>query len=304
MSELALLSAVEGPADAPVLVLGNSLGTSRAVWDGQVPVLRRQFRLLRYELPGHGGPDGTADGAAGGAARPSGGTGGTTGGATGGATGGTTGGAAGGWSPGPPGPYTVGQLGAGVLALLDAHGFDRVLYCGISLGGMIGMWLAANAPARIAGLAGCCTSAYLPPASGWSARAALVRSQGPAAVARQSVARWFPAAYLDRHPEAGESFTAMLAGIEAEGYAGCCEAIGSMDLRPALATIQAPTLVIAGEQDPATPAWHGALIASAVPGATLRVIRGAAHLASVSAAGEVTAALLPHLRHASELAGL
>jgi 3-oxoadipate enol-lactonase len=280
MAELALFSALEGPADAPVLVLGNSLGTSRAVWDGQVPVLRRHFRLLRFELPGHGGPDGTADGAD----RPDGGDR-------------PDGDAASGWSPGPPGPYTLGQLGAAVLALLDAHGFEQVRYCGLSLGGMIGMWLAANAPARIAGLAVCCTSAYLPPASGWSARAALVRSEGTAAVAQQSVARWFPAAYLGRHPQASESFTAMLAGIEAEGYAGCCEAIGSMDLRPALAAIQAPTLVIAGEQDPATPPSHGALIASAVPGATLRVIRGAAHLANVSAAGEVTAALLPHLRH-------
>jgi 3-oxoadipate enol-lactonase len=242
-----------------VLVLGNSLGTARAVWDPQVPVLRRHFRLLRYELPGHGS-------------------------------------AGGGWSPGPPGPYSVSGLGAAVLRLLDAHGFERVLYAGISLGGMIGMWLAATAPARVAGLGLCCTSAYLPPASGWAERAALVRSAGTAAVAQQSVQRWFPAAYLGKHPGVAGSYAAMLGGIEAEGYAGCCTAIGSMDLRPALPSVRAPTLVIAGEQDPATPPPHGAVIASAVPGAQLRVVRGAAHLANVSAAGEVTARLLDHLQ--------
>jgi 3-oxoadipate enol-lactonase len=256
---VALLSSLEGPEGAPVLVLGNSLGTSRAVWDPQIPVLRQHFRLLRYELPGHGS-------------------------------------ASGGWSPGPPGPYSVSELGAEVLALLDAHGMERVLYCGISLGGMIGMWLAANAPGRVAGLGLCCTSGYLPPASGWTERAALVRASGLAAVAEQSVRRWFPAAYLGRHPAVAEAFTAMLEGIEADGYAGCCGAIGSMDLRPSLPSIQAPTLVIAGAEDPATPPWHGATIASAISGARLVVVRGAAHLANVSAAGEVTAALLAHLR--------
>jgi len=80
-----------------------------------------------------------------------------------------------------------------------------------------------------------------------------------------------------------------------EGYAGCCEAIAAMDLRPALTSVTAPTLVIAGAEDPATPPWHGAAIAAAIPGARLRVIRGAAHLANVSQAAEVTAALLAHL---------
>jgi len=80
-----------------------------------------------------------------------------------------------------------------------------------------------------------------------------------------------------------------------EGYAGCCEAIAAMDLRPALASVTAPTLVIAGAEDPATPPWHGAAIAAAIPGARLRVIRGGAHLSNVSQAAEVTVALLAHL---------
>ena len=88
----------------------------------------------------------------------------------------------------------------------------------------------------------------------------------------------------------------MLEGTDPEGYAGCCEAIAAMDLRPALGSITAPTLVIAASEDPATPPAHGALIARRVPGARLTVIRGAAHLASLQAPGPVTAALLGHLR--------
>ena len=87
----------------------------------------------------------------------------------------------------------------------------------------------------------------------------------------------------------------MSSSVDPVGYAGCCDAIAGMDLRPVLPAITAPTLVIAGSEDPATPPWHGAVIARAIPGARLRVIRGAAHLANVSQPGEVTVALTSHL---------
>jgi 3-oxoadipate enol-lactonase len=249
-----LEASVEGPAGAPVLVLGNSMGTTRAVWEPQLPLLRPHFRLLRYEFPGHGG------------------------------------------SPAPPGPYTVGELGAAVLALLDAHGIGRASYAGISLGGMAGMWLAANAPDRVDALAVCCTSAYLPPAPFWAGRAQQARDGGTASIAGQVVGRWFTPAFAAREPEVPASYVTGLGQIAAEGYAGCCEAIGTMDLRPSLPAITARTLVIAGAEDPATPPSHGAVIASAVPGARLSVVRGAAHLASVSEAGQVGCALLGFLR--------
>jgi 3-oxoadipate enol-lactonase len=248
-----LEASAEGPAGAPVLVLGNSMGTTRAVWEPQLPPLRRHFRLLRYEFPGHGG------------------------------------------SQAPPGPYTVGELGAAVLALLDAHGIGRASYCGISLGGMVGMWLAANAPDRVAALAVCCTSAYLPPAPFWAGRAQQARAGGTGSIAEQVVSRWFTPEFAAREPGVPASFVAGLAQVAAEGYAGCCEAIGAMDLRASLPAITAPTLVIAGAEDPATPPWHGAVIASAIPGARLAVVRGAAHLASVSAPGQVGCALLGFL---------
>jgi len=254
MSEPGLTASLEGPAGAPVLVLGNSLGTSRACWQPQLAALTRHFRVLRYELPGHGG------------------------------------------APAPPGPYSIAGLGAGVLALLDARGIDRAAYCGVSLGAMAGLWLAAHAPERISALGLSCTSAYLSPAAGYAERATAVRAAGTASIAGPVVSRWFTAAYRAAHPEVPAAFAADLSATAAEGYAGCCEALAAMDLRPDLAAISAPTLVIAGAEDPATPPWHGAAIASAIAGARLRVIRGASHLAHVSAAAEVSALLLDHLR--------
>ncbi len=255
---LRLAARIDGPRDAPVLVLGNSLGTSSALWQRQLPALAGRFRLLRYELPGHGLAGGE-------------------------------------FSPAPAGPYTVAGLGAGVLAALDRLGVARALYCGVSLGGMIGMWVAATAPDRIAGLALCCTSAHLPPTQMWRERAVTVRANGTSVIVGQAVGRWFTPAFAAREPDVTAEFTAGLAATRPAGYAGCCEAIAAMDLRPQLAAITAPTLVIAGADDPATPPWHGAVIAGSIPGARLKVIRGAAHLANVSQPGEVSAALVQHV---------
>jgi 3-oxoadipate enol-lactonase len=236
-----------------VLVLGDSLGTSAAVWDRQVPDFRQEFRLLRYELPGHGG------------------------------------------TPAAPGPYTIAGLGAGVLALLDSLGIERAAYCGISLGGMIGMWLGANAPDRISALGLVCTSAYLPPANSWRARAEQVRTAGMASISGAVLARWFTPGFASSAARVIEDFRDEFERTDPAGYGACCEAIGNMDLRDQLPAITAPTLVLAGAEDPATPPDHGAAIAGLIGGARLQVISGAAHLAAVEAAVPVTAALLHHL---------
>jgi 3-oxoadipate enol-lactonase len=248
---------MDGPAGAPVLVLGNSLGTSTAVWDQQAARFSERFRLLRFELPGHGG------------------------------------------SPAAPGPYTVDGLGAGVLALLDALALDRIAYCGISLGGMIGMWLAAHVPDRITALGLVCTSAYLPPASGWLTRADQVRAAGMASVAGTVISRWFTPAFASRAPGVIDAFRAEFDHTDPDGYAACCEAIAVMDQRADLAAITAPTLVLSGEDDPATPPEHGYVIARRIPGARLQVIPQAAHLAPVEVPELVTASLLPHLQAAA-----
>jgi len=179
---------------------------------------------------------------------------------------------------------------------LDEHGIGAVAYCGISLGGMIGMWLAANAPDRITALGLVCTSAYLPPASGWQARADQVRAAGMASVSAASIARWFTPDFIARDPETARAFAAELERTDVAGYAGCCDAIGAMDLRGLLASIAIPTAVVCATEDPATPPAHGAAIASAIRGAKLTVVRRAAHLANVSSPGEVTASLLAVIR--------
>jgi 3-oxoadipate enol-lactonase len=257
--ELPLVSSIEGPEDAPVLVLGNPIGTTRDVWQYQLPVLIRYFRLLRYEARGHGRP--------------------------------------GAQSPAPAGPYTIAELGADVLATVNRYGIERFAFAGVSLGGMTGLWLAANAPERVTSLAVCCAALTpLPSAQAWHDRAALVRAEGMAALVGQVIPRWFAPSYLVREPGRVEAVTQMLAGTNPEGYAGCGEAIAALDLRPQLPRVQAPTLVLSGAEDMAAPPSIGAYTALAIPGARLTVIPAAAHFAHYEKPGPVTDALASHFR--------
>jgi 3-oxoadipate enol-lactonase len=238
----ALHHVLDGPAGAPPLVLGGSLGTTLEMWRPQLPALAEHHRVIRYDHRGHGG------------------------------------------SPVPPGPYTVDQLGADVLRLLDVLGIDRVDYAGLSLGGMVGMWLAANAAHRIRRLALLCTAAHLPAEVGYRQRAALVRAKGMADIVEPVLGRWF----TEDFPQSRRApFRAMLAGTAPEGYAGCCEAIAALDLRPVLSKITAPTLVVAGAADPAIPPRYAGMIAAAVPGSRYVVLDRAAHLANVEQADAV-----------------
>ena len=150
----------------------------------------------------------------------------------------------------PDGPYSLDDLGADVLELLDELGLDRVSFCGLSLGGMVGMWLAVNAPERIDRLVLCCTAAALPPPEHWHTRAAIVRRDGMAAVAEAVLARWFP---HDVPASLVEQYRQQLLATPAEGYAGCCEALADVDLGGRLAEIRAPTLVLTGDADTVAP---------------------------------------------------
>lgn len=242
-----------GPAGAPVVVLGGSLGTTRAMWQPQLAALADRFQVLRYDHPGHG------------------------------------------TSPVPDVPYRVEDLGADVVAVLDHLSIARCHYVGLSLGGMVGMWLAASAPERVERLALLCTAARLPPARDWLDRARRVRAHGMASVAGPVTARWFTAAFQARGPAEVAAFTAAFTRTTADGYAACCEAIAELDLRPLLPAISAATLVVAGADDPATPPRHGRAIAATVPDCRFEVIPDAAHLASVEQAAAVNRLLLDHL---------
>jgi 3-oxoadipate enol-lactonase len=202
-------------------------------------------------------------------------------------------------SPVPSGPYSIADLGGDVVATLDELGLERVDYCGLSIGGMIGLWLASYVPERIASLVAISTSAHVDGATN-RARAAAVRAAGsPEVVADDVIARWFTRGWAADHPQAVAHYRAMIADTPAEGYASCAEAVAAFDHRHELASITAPTLVIAGAEDEAIPPEQGRLIAdrvpAGVPAAQLVVIARAAHLVSVEHADAVTRLIASHL---------
>lgn len=198
-------------------------------------------------------------------------------------------------SPVPAGPYGLDDLVDDAVALLDRLGIARASVVGLSLGGMTALRLAAREPARVDRLVVLCSSAYLPPADAWVQRAATVREQGTAAVAGVVVSRWLTAGMAERDPELVAWMQAMVAATPAEGYASCCEAIAAMDLREDLPRVVAPTLAIAGADDPATPSQHLMDIAAGVADGRAVVLPQAAHLSSWEQAGAVNAAVLTHL---------
>ena len=195
----------------------------------------------------------------------------------------------------PQQPCTVESLAHGLLQLLDELGLGRVSLCGVSLGGMVGMALALEAPERVERLVLACTSAYLGPPEGWAKRARIVRAEGVEAVADTVVGRWFTSGLAGEEPQTVARFRAMLTATPREGYARCCEAVGAWDARERISAIAAPVLVIAGDEDPATPVAHAELIASRVAESRLVVLARAGHLANVERADAFTAAVLEHL---------
>jgi 3-oxoadipate enol-lactonase len=205
-----------------------------------------------------------------------------------------------GGSPVVPGPYSMADLGGDVSALIDELGVARASYVGLSLGAMVGTWVAAHAPERIERLALVSTSAHVPPPEAWAERAAAVEQAGTVeAVADGVLARWLTPAYAERHPEDVARLRGMLAATPPAAYAACCRALARMDLRAGLARIAAATLVVVGAQDPSTPPEHGEAVAAAIPGARLERLDPSAHMAAIERAGDVTRLLLEHLATAA-----
>jgi 3-oxoadipate enol-lactonase len=198
-------------------------------------------------------------------------------------------------SPAPSGPYAMDELGADLVALLDRLEIERASLCGLSIGGMISMWVAAHAPERVERLVLCCTSAQLGPPEAWHDRVAAVRSGGIEAIADGVLERWFTPGFAVEHPEVIERMRAQLIATPREGYIGCCEAIAAMDLTGDLPRVGAPTLVLAAEQDLATPPEHGRRIAGLIPGARFQTISPAAHIATIERPDVTTATILRFL---------
>jgi 3-oxoadipate enol-lactonase/4-carboxymuconolactone decarboxylase len=247
---------LEGVSTRPLLVLVHSLGADHGMWDPQMPALLSRFQVLRLDLRGHGASDV------------------------------------------PAGDYTIAQLACDVLAAVDAATFGtgcRFAYCGLSLGGMIGQWLGANAADRIERLVLANTSPRMADPSLFDARRATVLEQGMRAIEDSVMQRFFSARTLASKNPVAESVRSVLLATNPVGYAGCCAAVRDMDHRGMLDRIQIPTLVIGGDQDASTP-WvgHGEILAASIPGARA-VQLTATHLSNVERPASFTAALFDFL---------
>ena len=201
-------------------------------------------------------------------------------------------------SPVPDGPYSVDELTADLLGLLDRLGIERAHLCGLSLGGAVSMAVAARAPERVRGLALCCTAPAFPPASQWHERAAAVRAGGMDAVTDAVLERWLEPEVRDERPATWERVASMLRSCPPAGYAASCEALAELDLDDRLGRIEAPTLVISGADDPVSPPERGAATAAAIADARHLVIERARHLANVDRPHDFTVAIAAHFEGA------
>jgi 3-oxoadipate enol-lactonase len=195
----------------------------------------------------------------------------------------------------PPGPYSMDRLGRDVLGVLDGLGVERINWCGLSMGGMVGMWLGANAAHRVEKLVLSNTAAYFPDKTIWDGRIKLVREKSMAGIVDANMERWFTPEFRQRAPQAMQKMRDMFVATKIDGYVGCGEAIRDMDHRPLLSKITAPTLVIAGRRDPATPLEGNEYIQQHIPGARLAVLE-AAHIANVEQPQSYTDTVLEFLR--------
>jgi 3-oxoadipate enol-lactonase len=189
---------------------------------------------------------------------------------------------------------TMEQLARDALAVLDACGIARAHLCGLSLGGMIAMQMAQLSPDRVLKIILSNTSAYMPPREAWQARIEAVTRQGMLAVTDTVIRRWFTPEFMAAEPERVERIRQMLLATQPPGYSACCSAIRDMDLRDAIRSINATTLVIGGSKDPSTPPAEAEFISQSIPDARL-VMLEAAHLSNVERAAEFTATVLEFL---------
>jgi 3-oxoadipate enol-lactonase len=243
---------VEGPENAPVLMLSNSLGTTLHMWDGQVAPFTQHYRLVRFDRRGHGK------------------------------------------SGLPKGPYSMEMLGRDVLAIMDSLNIQKANWCGLSMGGMEGIWLGANAPERFERMVLSNTSSYFPDKKGWNDRLALVKEKGVPAFAMPNMERWFTNGFRERDPQVIQRMAEMFSATPLDGYLNCGMAVRDMDHRALLPNVKRPTLVIIGRHDPATTPEAGEYIYKNIPGSEHFII-DAAHISNVEAPQQFNEAVLKFL---------
>ena len=165
-----------------------------------------------------------------------------------------------GGSEAPQGPYTIDQLGQDVVNLLDHLNIEKAAFCGISMGGLTGQWLAINRPERFNQVVVCNTAAKIGQEQAWNDRAALVREQGLQPIASTAASRWFTEPFIQSNATVVNSLQNDLGAGSPEGYASCCEALAKADVREQLKQVKIPVFIIAGQQDPVTTMEDGLFI--------------------------------------------
>ncbi|BAF89456.1 alpha/beta hydrolase [Azorhizobium caulinodans ORS 571] len=223
---------VQGPEGAPPLVLAHSLGTTLELFDAVTPLLASRFRVVRYDLRGHG--ESTA----------------------------------------PDAVHGMGDLGRDFINLVEGLKLGPVHFCGLSLGGMVGQWLAIHAPKRLKRIVLSNTTAYAGPPRIWEARIKAVRRTGTDHIADAVIDSWFSSGVKARMPDTVARVREMIAATPAVGYAATSCAMRDMDFRAALHKVTTPTLVIVSDEDRSTPPEWGEAVAQGIPGAQLARLPG------------------------------
>lgn len=243
---------VSGSADAPTLVLLNSLGSNLHMWERVHPSFEKKFRVLRSDMRGHGQSEVAAE------------------------------------------AFTIEQLGRDVLNLMDEVQVGKASICGVSLGGMVGLWLGIHAPDRVDRLILANTAARIGSKEIWEQRIETVNVTGMTALAAATLERWFTPAYRHQHPEEMEKFRRMIAGTDPQGYTACCAVLRETDLQANAVQVKAASLVIAGTHDPATPPADGRTLHAAIQHSSY-VELSASHMSAWECVDGFAGAVVEHL---------
>ncbi len=242
---------VDGPEGAPVVTMSHSLAANLDMWEPQVTALKDRYRVVRYDTRGHGGTDA------------------------------------------PEGPYSLDMLADDARALLLALGIGRTHFVGLSMGGMLGQNLALRHPEMFLSLSLCDTSAKMPPGAvaNWDARIGVARDKGMDALVDGTVERWFTAPFRDANPHIVDPVREMIRTTPVVGFAGCCDALKTLDLIDRISAIDLPTLIIVGAQDQGTPVAASEAMNGQIAGSELVVLDDAAHLSNLEQPDAFSAAL-------------
>ena len=247
---------LSGKEDASVVVLSHSLGSGMAMWKPQLEALEPYYRVLRYDMRGHGESDA------------------------------------------PEGAYTLDQLAADVIGLLDALGMNAVHFVGLSIGGMIGQCLGLNYANRLKSLVLCDTAPVIPKEARpmFKEREQIAREKGMPALVEGTLQRWFTLSYLKANSPTIDLIRKQFLATPVTGFIGCSEAILGLNYLDRLSEIKLPSLIIVGEDDPGTPVAASEAIHARIPNSKLEILPSAAHLSNIEQAELFNSCLLSFLK--------